>query len=103
MHPPPKNKKNNPVAPKLAHCWPQVKREETQRHGYFHTDSATVCTTPVPVRFGEVGVRTHHGRRLSMVTSQIPGPSRGVLAGLPHTTALGFQTGHPLEGPGRFI
>ena len=32
-----------------------------------------------------------------------PGPScRGVLAGLPHTTGLGFQTGHPdrrvLEG-----
>ena len=34
----------------------------------------------------------------------IPGPScRGVLAGLPHTTGLGFQTGHPdrrvLVGP----
>ena len=26
----------------------------------------------------------------------VPGPScRGVLAGLPHTTGLGFQTGHP--------
>ena len=27
---------------------------------------------------------------------KVPGPScRGVLAGLPHTTGLGFQTGHP--------
>ena len=25
----------------------------------------------------------------------IPGPSRGVLAGLPHTIYIGFQTGHP--------
>ena len=25
---------------------------------------------------------------------------RVVLAGLPHTTGLGFQTGHPLDGPG---
>ena len=34
-----------------------------------------------------------------------PGPScRGVLAGLPHTTGLGFQTGHPtVSGPGTYF
>ena len=35
-----------------------------------------------------------------VLRSYMRGPScRGVLAGLPHTTGLGFQTGHPLEGP----
>ena len=33
----------------------------------------------------------------------LPGPScRGVQWTTPHYTYIGFQTGHPLEGPGRF-
>ena len=38
---------------------------------------------------------------VELVEDPVAGPScRGVLAGLPHTTPLGFQTGHALEGPG---
>ena len=61
----------------------------------------TLPTTGAPGGGEETGTDTHQEaprmRKGGWKMVSVPGPSdpRGVLAGLPHTTGIGFQTGNP--------